>query len=66
MAVLWAEEARSPVDRQEILVLGVQDKLEVLESVLLDLLREEVTAVPLILEERSDRFQHCLHKKYLS
>ena len=60
MAVFRAEEARSPVDRQESLVLGVQDEVEILQGVFLEFLREEVTAVPLVLQERSERFQQCL------
>ena len=66
MAVFRAQEACSPVDRQESLVLGIQDELEVIQSVLTDLLREEVTTVSLILQERSERLQQCLYKKYLS
>lgn len=60
MAVFRAQEAGGPVDRQEGLVLGVQDELEILQSVFLEFLREDVTAVSLILQERGERFQQCL------
>ena len=60
MAVFWAEETGCPVDWQEILVIRIQDELEVLHSVLLELLREQVTGVSLILQERGERFQQCL------